>query len=692
VVQIALGIATSLILGSCGDGVVGPENDDLKIVAVEGDGQLAEPGSRLPRDLVVQVRSADGEPREGRRVRWEIVMGGGGALSDTDERTNALGRARTTLTLGPDPGRFEVRASLGGGGAEPAHLWARAVLRPELAGTSPDPVSPGEIVTLQGSHFIPEVERVVVLFSGIRGRAVAGTPTTLDVRVPSCLAEGPVDVEVAMGALRSGRVPVAVTGGGPVQELQQGESVLVRDPSAVSCVRLPEDTSARYLAVVHSGSPDGIASFPYELRLRGGDAVAAVGAARPTRARGPLPPPIGEFQSRPGEPRIRALEREAVETRLRLRAAPGDVRSFSVLSPSGGFDTVTAEARRVGDRSVLYVDREAPAGGFQEADLATVGELFDDPIDPTVTGVYGDVSDLDENGRVIVLFTPVVNRHTERGTDGFVGGFFYGVDLLPDRDGSNGGEIFYTLVPDPEGLFGDPRTSEDVLRNVPAILARVLKRGAPRTDALWLSEALATTAEDLVADALVERGDGDLAWDFRVGNYVRARRFLADPATVSLVVTQGEGSLEERGAGWLLLKHLRGRTGGDGILTDLTRTVRTGVKNLATVSGRAWVELVESWAGALYLDGQDVPVEDRFVFRDFDLRGELARVDGGFPFEVPSLGGTDRTVAGTVRASTAAHYLLEPSESGGLAVNLAGPGGGAHPEGSFLAITLVRVR
>ncbi|NIP59024.1 MAG: hypothetical protein GWM92_12070, partial [Gemmatimonadetes bacterium] len=408
--SVALTLAASLFLVSCGDGLLGPEDDDLEIVVVEGDGQLAAPGSRLPRDLVVQVRGADGEPREGRRVRWEIVTGSGGTLSGTDEHTNALGRARTTLTLGPDPGRYEVRATVGGVWAESARLWARAVLRPELSGASPDPVSPGEIVTLEGSHFIPEVERVVVLFSGIRGRAVAGTPTTLEVRVPSCLAEGPVEVEVALGSLRSGSVPIAVTGGGAVLDLLPGEAELVRDPSAVSCVRLPQGPSARYLAFVHSGSPDGIASFPYELLLRGGDGVVAGRAPRPPRARRPPPVPIGEFRSRPGEMRIRALERGAAEARSRLRAdrgptpsrarvpAPGDVRSFSVLSPSGGFDTVTAEARLVGDRSVLYVDQAAPPGGFQEADLFTVGGLFDDLIHPTVTGVYGDVSDLDGNG------------------------------------------------------------------------------------------------------------------------------------------------------------------------------------------------------------------------------------------------------------------------------------------------------
>ena len=32
------------------------------------------------------------------------------------------------------------------------------------------------------------------------------------------------------------------------------------------------------------------------------------------------------------------------------------------------------------------------------------------------------------NDRVIIIFTPAVNRLTEPGSDGFVGGFFYGLD------------------------------------------------------------------------------------------------------------------------------------------------------------------------------------------------------------------------------------------------------------------------
>src|SRR5690606_2216800 len=143
--------------------------------------------------------------------------------------------------------------------------------------------------------------------------------------------------------------------------------------------------------------------------------------------------------------------------------------------------------------------------------------LFDDPIFPTVTGAFGEPSDVDGNGRIIILFTPVVNELTPRGAAGFVAGFFYGLDLTEGAN-SNRAEIFYSVVPDPGGRYGDPRSRDDILRTVPGVLAhelqhmvhfheRMMRRQAPRPEAVWLSEALAHMAEDLVADTLRARGD-----------------------------------------------------------------------------------------------------------------------------------------------------------------------------------------
>src|SRR5690606_6916213 len=141
-----------------------------------------------------------------------------------------------------------------------------------------------------------------------------------------------------------------------------------------------------------------------------------------------------------------------------------------------------------------YVDLDAPANGFTPQDLAGFGAIFDDPIYSTVAGLFGPPTDVDGNNRIIILFTPRVNALTERGAEGFVAGYFYGCDLVDAnrcRD-TNRAEIFYSMVPDPQGQFGDPRSRAVVQRTVPGILAHEFQhmihfgqKGS--LDVLWLS-------------------------------------------------------------------------------------------------------------------------------------------------------------------------------------------------------------
>lgn len=707
------GVATTLV--ACGgDDATGPDRSNVEIRVISGSAQFAEPRSVLEAPFEVQLRSVSNEqPKKDVQVQWSVTQGDGASLSRRTTTTDDAGIARTTLTLGAAVGLYRVEASVPGARDSPVEFWARAVGTPALTSVSESPVAPGDTVRLGGRNFIPEVDQMVVTFGGVRGPAVEGTETTLRARVPTCLPPGPVEVVVSLGDLRSEARSLQVEGDGPLLELAPGEFRTFDDPEAFSCARLPSSSSARYLADVHSTSTLGAATFDYGLVLRVGEeallsATSAVAPAPPAGAEGPSPQARLKL-------RIRRLEREALAGALpgprSARApepgrapSPGDTRSFSVLNGEGEFQEVTAEVHHVGEKAVIYVDTIAPDGGFDSTDLAVIGGEFDDPIHPVVTDVFGEESDLDGNGRVVILFTPVVNEHTERGSEGFVGGFFFGVDLLEGREGSNGGEVFYALVPDPEGEFGDPRSRQRVLSTVPAILAhefqhmvhfnqRVVVLGGETTDALWLSEALATTAEDLVARAYAARGREERSFAFLEGNYVRALRFLNVPRDVSLVVSAGQGSLEERGAGWLFLRYLEGRTGGTELLGDLTQTTATGVANVESRTGISWPDLVSEWSAALYLDGVDgLDVPPFLTFVGFDLEEELRRVDDGFSLDPPVLGSEDRLRVRSIRPSATDLLLLEPTGPFGAAFNLAGPGGSPPAPGAGLRLLLVRIR
>jgi hypothetical protein len=376
----------------------------------------------------------------------------------------------------------------------------------------------------------------------------------------------------------------------------------------------------------------------------------------------------------------------------------GERRTFSVYKGPGDFVSVTAEAKYVGTHAALFVDVDAPAGGFTPADLALFSQRFDDMMHPAVTGAFGSESDLDANERVIMLFTPVVNTLTPRGTSGFIGGFFFGVDLLLDQPGSNGGEIFYSLVPDPSGIYGDPRSTEALLTIVPAVLAhefqhmvnfneRVLKLDAEGNEVIWLSEALAQYAEELVARRYEVAGDAEGVSLFRGGVRSRSRRYLVRPDTVSLIVSAGQGTLAERGGGFLFAAYLAGRFGPQ-LPGRLTRTTLTGVKNVEAQTGRPWTELLEDWWAATWLDGLGIAASPLY-YADMELRAFLGTP---FPLVPESTGGVDFTRTLALRSSAAAYYIVKPSAGGSMTLRLGGEGGGASSPQALAQFRIVRLR
>jgi hypothetical protein len=277
------------------------------------------------------------------------------------------------------------------------------------------------------------------------------------------------------------------------------------------------------------------------------------------------------------------------------------------------------------------------------------------------------------------------------------------VDLLTGQDGSNQGEIFYAVVPDPAGTHGPVLSRNTLLTSLPAILAhefehmvhfnqRLLLGGASAQDALWLSEALAQMAEDLVGDAHEAENNIVKAMDYRSGNWDRATRFLRQPSQVSVLTTLPPGTLAERGAGWLLLKHLYGREGEGDLLRALTGSQMTGVENVTSVIGRSWPDIVSDWVGSLFLDGLSVPVRTGLTVQGVNLREDLARSDGTYPLEAESVGWGSFSISGSLWSSAPDYYILTPPVEDGVAVNVSGPNGRPPDSPAGLRILVVRIQ
>ena len=690
---------------------------------VSGNDQLGVEGAPLPEPLRVLVRSrSDGRVATGVVVEWAVLSGAGAVLSSERTATDSVGEAETRLTLGADAGTYRVQASFGGLVGEPAVFEARVVFKPRISALVPGSIVAGEPIRLHGEHFSSSRTGNLVLFDGVRGVVFTATETELFVSVPRCLRGGSVDVWVSVGGVAGEPQSTLVTPAAPTS-LDVGDWLVLPESLEPLCVRLPAAEDATYLAVAQSASTlaGGLHEVDVLVPSESGRLLTGVSEGV-TPTGGPDRPPVLDGKQAEWDRGLRELENGLVSMIDRVegsgsRTPPrtpevGERRQFKVLNVDRDFDDVTAIIRHVSGRAVLYEDVTAPARGFSDGDFADLAAIFDDLIFPTVTGAYGEASDLDSDGRISILMTPTVNRLTEpESSQGVIGGFFFGLDLVRGNENSNEGEIFYTVVPDPEGDLGNALSTERVLEVVPSILAhelqhmvhfnqRVLLRGAESTGSLWVSEALAQMAETVVAEELEDRGMVELAASYHAGNLDRARRYLANPEQVSVVVAAGSGTLEERGAGWLLLRYLRAQAGTNDVLLRLTQTTRPGIANVEHESEREWAQLLAEWAAAVYLDGGSLDIDPdfsigldpRLTFPDLDLRSALTRSGDAYPLAPDEVSG-DVTFkwSGQMWSSSSVYFLMTPALPGGLTVSFSAPMGAIRGEEAGLQLSIVRL-
>ena len=99
------------------------EQTPHSLTKVSGDSQEGLAGEQLATPFVVSVRDEDGSAIAGAVVSFSVT--GGGTLSSTTATTDANGRARSTLTLGSEPGTNTVTATVAG--LEPETFTATAI-------------------------------------------------------------------------------------------------------------------------------------------------------------------------------------------------------------------------------------------------------------------------------------------------------------------------------------------------------------------------------------------------------------------------------------------------------------------------------------------------------------------------------------------------------------------------------------
>src|SRR5206468_4119204 len=191
-----------------------------------------------------------------------------------------------------------------------------------------------------------------------------------------------------------------------------------------------------------------------------------------------------------------------------------------------------------------------------------------------------------------------------------VEGFFNPRDLFP-RTGapnqfcseSNLAEMFYVIVPDPNGTInGNVRTVAQVRRDSPGVIGHEyqhlinaghhINNNANDFEEVWLNEGLSHIAEELLyykASGLTPRQNIDATSvrssqqrvdavnNYQLSNLGRYTTFLDAPSTTSPYAPND--SLKTRGATWGLLRYLADHQGtGDGIVwKQLVDSPTTGI-------------------------------------------------------------------------------------------------------------------
>jgi hypothetical protein len=471
------------------------------------------------------------------------------------------------------------------------------------------------------------------------------------------------------------------------------------DPASDSgCVRFAANAapdSAEYLVVAQSAAGTSGQSSPF--RLQGGAAAATAAALLATGA------PTGRSQVAIDFDRhlrwmARTRSYPPVPAALRVAApagivaAPPTVGSLRVFKVCGNLScstikNVAAKARIVGAHIAIYVDTLAPAPGLDSTSLDSLKQVFDTRLFPLDTAAFGGVSDIDSNSVVIVLMTNVVNALIPKAQcqapgGAFIAGFFFAGDLDPTFSSQfNHGEVFYSIVADPNGTLscahsvaelesGTPVTFVHELQHMISFVQHVLVAGG-NTEEGWLDEGLSKYAEELAGRSYLPGNNAQFT-NFVINDLFDADQYLHAPSSSPLLIPEDTGTLAEIGASWLFTRYLVDQF-GSGLPLKLHKTTLVGAANVAAQTGQPFTTLVTRWALTNWvsdLPSFSAPAE--LQYSSWHFRTTFASLNSQDPTDfptpyplVPGAGaGSQVSITGTLTSGSGAYVRVFQVPSG----------------------------
>lgn len=473
-------------------------------------------------------------------------------------------------------------------------------------------------------------------------------------------------------------------------------------------------------------------------------AAGGMSASRKIPGRNMLAQHAADRRFRAKEARTAGSAMRAVSLSLRRSAAVsaavlpppavGSLRTFHVANSMtvNTYATVGARLTYIGANIFVYVDTLAPAAGFTPAQLSAFGLLFDQTFYPLDTLSFGSPGDVDNNGHVIMLMSPTVNAITTVATcqtQGYVAGYFDPGDFDgPSDPNSNQGEIFYSIVPDPNGQFSCTHTVADVGSDVPGTFMHELQHlinysqhvvvsgGQPGTS--WMDEGMSILAEELGSlyyeakytcpgpqctggpgQSFPDSSQG-FVQDFLYDSYQYA--LLPDTASIMLS-DDSEGGFSWRGGAWLFARYL-----GDHYGSTIFRQLETGpsdvMADVQQATGQPFTTLFANLGLAIWTDSlpglprSTAPLAYRFVSRN--MRQLWSRVYAAYgpasdiPYVMPAylFPITGDTTTNILLPGTMTFFRIDtPASSTTVTIQFAPPGGVAFMPALHSQIAVFRL-
>ncbi|HSJ65423.1 MAG TPA: IPT/TIG domain-containing protein [Gemmatimonadaceae bacterium] len=714
----------ALLVTACSNDSNGVDNEVVSIAIQGGDNQDGAAGSILALPIQVKITDPANDPVRGVAVIFRPATGTGVTLSDTVVTTGTDGVAGVTVRVGTQLGEYTIaRAFVRGTPSDSVTFRAEVTPGPGLTSVTPTTVQAGDTVTITGTGFNTVAGGNEVLFGTARALVTSSTSTEIRAVVPPCVTPGTVAVRVVVGTAATPSTNVTYTGSAFALNLAVNEGITVSGSLVSDCLVLPGD-GAGYLIVPQfatgvslptTGFQVGNSASPLVSQGAGQtlDALVRQQAAKSAQSRFDLA--LRAYERTLPAPRLVDVTQPPALEALTLNSQ----RTFRVLCSiqvgENCFQTVTARLKYIGNNVLIYMDNAAPAAGFSDAELQAFGNVFDQTLYPIDVQVFGAESDIDNNDRVIMLLTPVVNAlvdASECAQFGSVLGFFFGFDLSSTSSNSNKGEIFYGFVPDPQGVHSCVHSKETVARVLPGTFIHefqhminynqhvLVRGGSQETD--WLNEGLSHLAEELAARHYERKFPPptgrtnpnqifpDSANPFIIEQLANSYEYLFDTRVQSLTLFETDECCEGRGAAWLFMRWL-GDQQDSTVYRRLVQTSLTSVANVENATGRSFASLMGDFGIGVYVDSlPGVPraaIPDQYRFTSRNLRylyDALHRAASGafprpFPIVPTALGHTQQ-LSSSMEPGTSAYYeLATPPGSGTVSIRFAPAGGSFDP-------------